>query len=279
MSARRKAASAAWLARNRALHARDVARAAGPNTAAWARDRAGRRAYTLLDEPALRATRRSDTAFVFGSGRSLLAISPAEWQRIAAHDTVSFREFPRQSWVHADYHLTGEVDDLDDYARRLRENPLYAETVFVVQEGWYAVSGNRLVGGRLLPAGARVFRFHRTGRGVYQPPSRSFADGLVHGFNSSISTTNFAVALGWRRIVICGVDLYDKGYFWLDEGETRSYEKPGIEARSRFTSADQIVDTLGRWRELLAPEGVELLVHNPRSLLAAVMPVFSWEAA
>jgi hypothetical protein len=146
-----------------------------------------------------------------------------------------------------------------------------------VQEGWFAISGNRLIGRRLLRPGARVFRFRRTGRGVYAPPSRTFASGLVHGFNSSISTTNFAVVMGWRRIVICGVDLYDKGYFWLDDGETRSYEKPGIVARSRFTSADQIVETLGRWRELLAAEGVELVVHNPRSLLADVMPVFTWE--
>ena len=273
--ARALARAAHW----RLASARDMRRAAGPNTAAWLRDRVRRRSYRLLDEAALRATRRSDTVFLFGSGRSLLDITPGEWQRIAAHDTVSFREFPRQHWVRADYHLTAEVDELDGYARRLRENPLYADSVFVVQEGWLALYGNRLIGRRLLPQSARIFRFRRTGRGVYAPPGRCFADGLVHGFNSSISTTNFAVVMGWKRIVIVGVDLYDKGYFWLEQGETRSYEKPGIEARSRFTGADQIVAVLGRWQELLAPEGIELLVYNPRSLLADVMPVFTWESA
>lgn len=273
--ARALARAAHW----RLASARDMRRAAGPNTAAWLRDRVRHRSYRLLDEAALRATRRSDTVFLFGSGRSLLDITPEEWQRIAAHDTVSFREFPRQHWVRADYHLTAEVDELDGYARRLRENPLYADTVFVVQEGWPAVNGNRLIGNRLLPEGARVFRFRRTGRGIYAPPSRRFADGLVQGVNSSISTTNFAVVMGWKRIVIAGVDLYDKGYFWLDEGELRSYEKPGVTAGSGFATAGQIIETLGRWRTLLAPEGTELYIADGRSLLSAVLPVFDSDGA
>ncbi|HEY8645252.1 MAG TPA: hypothetical protein VIL77_05160 [Gaiellaceae bacterium] len=243
------------------------------NGGLFVQDRVGRRRYRLLSEDQLRATRRSETAFVFGSGRSLLEITPGEWEEIARHDTVSFREFPRQQWVRADYHVTGEVDFLDEYARRLNDNPLYRDTVFVVQEGWLAESGNGLVGRRLLPEQARVFRYHRVARGRYAPPSRRFRDGVVHGFNSSISTTNFAILMGWRRIVLTGIDLYDKGYFWLGESETRAYEKEGVDASMLFTNAERTVSTLGRWRELLQPEGIELLVWNPRSLLAEVLPV------
>jgi hypothetical protein len=279
VTARSKAGSVAWVARQRAAHARDLVRVAVPGTVAWTRDRLARSAYRKLDEAALRATRRSETCFVFGSGRSLLEISPEEWARIGEHDVVSLREFPRQHWIRADYHITGEVDFLDEYAARIVANPLYAETVFVVQQGWLAETGNNLVGRRLLPAGARIFRYRRTARGRYAPPSRQFSQGLVHGFNSSISATNFAVLMGWRRIVLCGIDLYDKGYFWLDEGETRSYEKPGIAVDSLFTNAPDIVTTLGRWRDVLEPEGIELMVYNPRSLLARVLPVFDRSAA
>ena len=99
-------------------------------TSAYARDRVGRRRYRVLSVDELRATRKTDTAFVFGSGRSLVEIGASEWAAIAEFDTFSLREFPRQSWVRADYHLTSEVDELEAYARRLRENPLYADTVF-----------------------------------------------------------------------------------------------------------------------------------------------------
>jgi len=240
---------------------------------AYVRDRIGRRRYRHLSVAELLATRRSDTAFVFGSGRSLLDIGEGEWAAIAEHDTISLREFPRQSWVRADYHLTSEVDRLEEYARRLRENRLYAETVFVVQEGWLAHMGNELIGRGLLAADARVFRFRRTSRGRYGPPSRT-PRKLVHGYNSIFDATNFAAALGFRRVVLVGADYYNKEYFWLREGERRTYEATGIVATERWPQADAIVEMMGRWRRELAARGIELAVYNPRSLLARHLPVF-----
>jgi len=242
---------------------------------AWLRDLRGRRAYRLLSEGELRATRRSNTAFVFGSGRSLVEITAEEWSRIAEHDTISLREFPRQTWVRADYHLTGEVDELDEYARRLRENPLYADAVFVVMGGFIAHMGNELVGRRLLPLGARVFRFRRRSRWRYAPPSRA-PKQLVHGANSIFDAVNFAYALGYRRIVVAGADYYNKEYFWLEPGETRPYE-PNAVADAPWPQAEQVVEMMGRWREIMNADGVELLVYNPRSRLAERLPVFAWE--
>jgi hypothetical protein len=247
-----------------------VARLAG----LWLLDRVGRRWYRQLTEEELRAAKASDTVFVFGSGRSLLDITEAEWHAIGRVDTISLREFPRQEWIRATYHLSSEVDFVDDYARRIRENPLYADTVFVVQGGFRAEAGNELVGRHLLPRGARVFRFRRTSRSAYAPPSRT-PTILVHGYNSIIDATNLAVAIGYRRVVLAGADYYNKEYFWLPEGKTRTYEKPGIEANSLFTGHEPIIAMLGAWSELLAREGIELSVFNPRSLLARRLPVFN----
>lgn len=239
----------------------------------WALDRRGRRAYRLLSVEELRATRRSDTAVVFGSGRSLVELSGADWERLASFATVSLREFPRQRWVRADYHLTSEVDFVDEYAARIRDNPLYAETVFVVQEGFKAERGNELVGRRLLPVGARLFRFRRR-HSRTGPPSASFRDGLVHGPSSIFDAVNFAYLLGARRIVLAGVDLYNKEYFWLETGERRPYEKEAAQADPGFVGAAEIVALMATWRDALASAGVELSVLNPRSLLAGTLPVF-----
>jgi hypothetical protein len=240
----------------------------------WTVDRRGRSDYRVLSEPELRSVKTSDTAFVFGSGRSLLEITASEWEAIGRSDVVSLREFPRQEWVRPTFHLSSEVDFIDEYAQRIRENPLYANTVFVVQGGFRAEAGNELIGRRLLPRGARIFRFRRASRSAYSPPSRT-PRVLVHGYNSIIDATNLAVALGYRRIVLAGADYYNKEYFWLPEGETRTYEKPGIEADSLFTGHQPIVHMLGDWSDLLAKEGVELSVFNPRSLLAQRLPVFN----
>ncbi len=245
------------------------------HAAMYARDCVGRRRYRLLSEEELLATRTSDTAFVFGSGRSLLDVGEDEWAAIARCNTISLREFPRQRWVRADYHVTGEIDLVDDYARRIRENPLYADAVFVVQEGFISVRANELVGRGLLPHGARVFRYSRRDRARNAPPSRSPRE-LVHGYNSMFDATNLAVALGYRRIVLAGADYYNKEYFWLSPDEQRAYEKPGIRADEAWPQAEPIVAMLGDWHDLLAPEGVQLFVHNPRSLLASRLPVFAW---
>jgi hypothetical protein len=243
---------------------------------AFGLDRLGRSSYQLLSTDELLATRTSDTAFVFGSGRSLHDITAEQWGRISSCNTISMREFPRQSWVRADYHVTGEVDFVDEYAQRLRDNPLYARTVLVVQGGFRAEAGNQLVGRRLLPRGARVYRYRRTSRGVSVPPSPSFDSGLVHGYNSSFDAVNLAYVLGFRSIVLAGVDLYNKEYFWLPAGEARTYEKTPLQASDPFAGARPIVAMMGDWHDVLASKGVALSVFNPRSLLTERLPVYAF---
>jgi len=232
-----------------------------------------------LSADELRASRRSDTAFIFGSGKSLLEIPPEEWDRIADHDTIGFSQFQEQRSVRVDYHLVAEALNLERYVALFRENPLYASTIYVVQEGLLAHVGNEIVGRRLLPPGSRIFRFHRRARGRYEDPSTSFARGVVHGYNSSISTTNFALLSGWTRIVLVGIDLYDKEYFYLPWGAPAEGERWGRKASDRFPSADLVVEYFRRWQPIAAAAGVSLEVHNPRSLLAEALNVFSWDTA
>ena len=80
--------------------------------------------------------------------------------------------------------------------------------------------------------------------------------------------------MGYERIVLAGADYYDKGYFWLDEGESRAYDDPRFPATRPWPYAEVIVEMMGRWREIMARDGVELTVYNPRSLLARTLPVF-----
>src|SRR5579864_4865841 len=54
----------------------------------WLRSLGARRAYAFLDEEELRASRRSDTVFIFGSGSSLNEIPDLEWRQFERHDTL-----------------------------------------------------------------------------------------------------------------------------------------------------------------------------------------------
>jgi hypothetical protein len=249
-------------------------------------ERAHRGRYVLLTEDGLRATRRSDRVFVFGSGYSLNEITAAEWGAIAAHDTFSFNYFPHQRFVRADYHMVGELvtgndlrrsewePALREYAGLIAGNPHYEHTVVLLQAGWSAFQSNRLVALELLRPGTRIFRYRRTARGVYRPPSTSFAEGLVHGAATLVGCVNFAVLMGWREIVLTGVDLADSRYFWLPYDATRA-DMVGIVAHDQpYPMVQPLIAHLAQWVPLLAARGIRLSVYNPRSLLTAVMPTF-----
>jgi|SRR5579884_837555 len=263
----------------------DDLRAARLRVAPWMRSLVGRRVYHMLDEEELSATRRSDTLFVLGSGASLNDISDREWRLMERHDTLGFNWFVHQEFVRCDYHLIRGIPDTDrdpavwrpqlaEYFELLRTNPRFAGTVYLVHGGFRAINGNRAIGYRYLPEGSRVFRW-RSNR-LRSLPSTSFRQGLVHGESTLQECVNFGFLLGWRHIVLVGVDLYDRRYFWLRPDEVRSVD------RARGAGADQaharaasgMVEALGVWRAWLESRGVQLLVHNPRSLLAGTLPVY-----
>lgn len=271
--------------RTRGSDVRSALRVQPVRVAPWLVALAARRRYRTLSEHELSRTRRSDTIFVFGSGSSINELTPGELRRFEEHQTLGFNWFVHQEFVRMDYHLIRGIPDtdldlsvwkpqLDEYFRLIRGNPRYTDTVFLVQTGYRAINGNRTLGYRYLPAGSRVFLWRTNTRATM--PSRSFADGLVHANSTLEECVNFAYLVGWRRIVLVGVDLYDRRYFWLDEDETRSVDvrRDATAEHPHSRASSGMVELLGRWRAAFAREGVELEVYNPRSLLAAVLPVY-----
>ena len=252
----------------------------------WLLNLLNQHSYRRVSEEELRAERKGETAFIFGSGYSINDISPAEWEHFEQHDTISFNTFVYQDKVRIDYHLIREIGgatsdpatlmlEINEYAGLLHSNPRYAGSLMLVQGGWTAIGGNTLVGRKLLPQRNRLFRFRNRRRGRLSLPSRSFSEGLEHGPSALVDCLNFAYILGWRRMILVGVDLYDRRYFWLGYDETREEDRDRAASHSdRHNPANAVVPFVGRWREFFATEGIELSVYNPRSLLAEVLPVY-----
>jgi hypothetical protein len=121
----------------------------------------------------------------------------------------------------------------------------------------------------------RVFRYRRIAKGVYRPPTRSLGEGLVAGTGSLASCVNLGVVMGFREIVLAGVDLRDSRYFWLPPDVARPdlAQNQGVGHSDPHPRGTQIAEFMGRWGRLLEAEGIRLSVLNPESLLADVLPV------
>ena len=261
---------------------------------AWLRDRIARRRYHALSPEQAGVARKSDTVFVFGSGASLNEIAPEEWDHFRAHDVFGFNAFYRQNWIPIDFHLlrVGIYGSLrwrpyaEEVSGHLRDNPRFAATIFVLQGEYLGHFCNQLTGYGYLPAGVRVLRYH-TARDD-GPATRRIADGIRHTTGTLADAVNVAYCLGWKRIVLVGVDLYDSRYFYLPPDTTPGLdERSGLLGPSEFntyrgirydqthsTARHGVVDLMRAWRADFNREGVELFVHNPRSLLAEVLPVY-----
>lgn len=235
-----------------------------------------------LSETDLRSLRKSDTVFVFGSGASLNDISAAEWRHIEGHDTFGFNWFVHQRFVRCDFHLIRQIADSNERSVwepqtreyfRLLEAQQFRDTVLIVQHELRARGLNLAFELGVFPLARRVFTYRTSGS---RQLSKSFAGGLSHGSSTLLDTVNAAFLAGWTSIVLVGIDLYDRRYFWLPEGETRPVDRArgatAAEAHSQASAG--LTETLSAWAAELERSGVRMSVYNPRSLLAEKLPMY-----
>lgn len=263
---------------------------------AWVRNRMARRDYNLLTETQAAQLRRSDTVFVFGSGYSLNGIPDAGWAHIAAHDVFGFNAFYYQQWVPVQFHLLrgglyGELrwrQYANEVVENIRTNERYRDTVFVMQEEFLASFTNQLIGHRLFPRAKGVLRY-ATAREPGTLPTTSIRDGLRHQAGTLSDAVNCAFCLGWRHIVLAGVDLYDSRYFWLPPDQTTTVDRANATVigspvnllggnrydERHYTTRNGVVELMVEWHEFFARQGVRLSVYNPQSLLAGALPVYA----
>lgn len=251
--------------------------------------------YRWLSEDELKGRRKSDTVFIFGSGYSLNEISEIEWRRLAEHDVFGFSGFIYQDFIRTDFHLIRGWDEgqrglkgwfrsADTYAGQFNGNSRFADAILLLQGDYTSTFCNTLIGfGMLRPGQAYRYRTNWTLDGR---PSTQLARGVVHACGTLSDAVNVAFLLGWKSIVLVGVDLYDSRYFWGPNDATLALDDSGRHVpamrtprgvgwnESHRTAQTGIVELMRLWREMFRVHGVELSVYNPRSLLVSVLPVY-----
>lgn len=256
----------------------------------------GARNYHVLSEPEIRTTPKSDTLFILGSGYSLNDITPEQWREISKHDTLGFTGSVYQKWIPLDYHLVrgwGEgatlgvdwVNNARSYADLLEGNPFFKNTILLLQGEYFGHFCNTLLGYNLLRSGRSVYRY-RTARG-FGPPTSNLSQGIRHITGTLSDVVNFAYCVGWKKVVLLGVDLYDNRYFWLKSDETwkidyatgkghpdKVNDRGGRYDQDHPTVKNGILPLIENWKPYFDQAGIELSVYNPKSLLASVLPVY-----
>src|SRR5262249_37604909 len=162
----------------------------------------------------------------------------------------------------------------EEFTGVLNANPHCEQTIFLVQGEYFAQFCNQLIGYRYLKPGSRIFRY--TTARADGPPTRSFDEGIRHTVGTLCDAVNAAACLGWRHIVLVGVDLYDSRYFWLGADETYGLDESTgrlVPAKVNLrghgptdrhnTARNGVVDLMGEWQHDLRARGISMSVYNP----------------
>jgi hypothetical protein len=243
----------------------------------------------------------SETVFILGSGQSINKITPQRWEVIKANDTIALNNWLVHPFVPKFYCF-------DSAPRTSRSEPgLEAGYDFLLKNIWSRATDYRrtikivsnlrrgkgcqivrelpsewrenLYFGRTPPVVARtkseftaMVRYYKA-RGTFAQLSRS---RNLFKYNSILVTClSVAIRLGYRRIVLCGVDLSSNHYFYHDPHffpETaevslapREEQHDTVVAKSWLVPIDEMLIVIRD--EILQPSGIELYVESTSSLL------------
>jgi hypothetical protein len=189
----------------------------------------------LLETLDLQSLRASDTLFMLGSAWSINDISDPRWKIIGKHDSIGLNFWPAHPFVPRFFHFENIAYDdhpvMHDAFQSLltRRAAAYANTVKIVtnvepverRQMFFElpeVLKKNLYAGFSMPVVARNEDELRAGIrymrsiGAFSPRAKT-AWFFKYG-GSVIGTMTLAVLMGYKRIVLCGVDLNRQEYFY-----------------------------------------------------------------
>jgi hypothetical protein len=257
--------------------------------------------------------RTSDTVFVLGTGASINAYQPEWWDVIRRHDSISMNFFLLHDHVPT-FHVMEDLQGIRTALlnHRYVEKGDYRGVPLILKTQLTNLSAGR-VKARLdnlaaLPpevhsnayfsvdvlAAARTMEeleasYRISARWGLWRPKRRFL--LLTKQGGSISyIVNLAVRAGYRRVVLCGVDLNHTEYFY--DSRRAELEAAGVPVPIN-DQIGQVHDTndptqkpmkmhdiiLAMRRAVLNPAGITILVGSETSALYPDLGRFDWEDA
>jgi hypothetical protein len=262
----------------------------------WARDlrrdRAARKRLRipLLNQVDLRQYKKSDSLCILASGSSINQISAERWAMIAQMDTAGINFWLFHPFVPRMYFFEalapGDRIARDELFFQLasRRAAEYADTLKVATTLPLELKCPPQWQGHLytyepIPVPARTQAEFRSGlkyllrKGMFRPQTR--IQRLFKQATSVSSLVALGVAMRYRRIILCGVDLQHSQYFFQDAdlypGSACVEFMPQHQPHKTNVAVPwylPLTDVLPIFREIvLDPLGIEILVENKSSAL------------
>lgn len=252
----------------------------------------------------LKKNKKSDKLFIFGSGSSLNDISEISWKQINKFDTLGFNGSFHLKKVHFTYHilragtedpkiedpnkLINEIHYAKYLVKKINSNAYLRHTIFLFSSGISQHFPNLLLGYKMWNFYNLIYQYNTNKFEKY--PKGNLHRGLIHKIGTLVDAISFGYHMGYKEIILTGVDLYNNQYFWAPEGKTVTFSAKkkkelfmnqtirGINASAPHNTVNNgIINYLIDWNIYFKKKGIKLFVFNPKSLLNKTLPVFKFK--
>jgi len=241
--------------------------------------------------------KKSETLVILGSGESINKISEEEYNKLKLCDTFAMNFWCYHSFVPDFYCFEGfygSIDSFNLWKSRVNSEQ-YSNTIFMGNaRGVYKTLGNLAESFLTFPENVQRTLIYYKCNPIFVSQRQQFGDKHIKRFKSSKSPTGpfqtfkgslsiaiqFGYIMGYKRLVLYGVDLNNSGYFWKnwnivshiktnagkvdkdlhDTAKETKFSK-GIQSYIYFISEN-----------IFKPKGILLQVANKNSLLYPTIP-------
>jgi hypothetical protein len=255
----------------------------------------------IMDDSILKY-KKSDTVFILGSGPSINRLDDSFFQKVREHDSIGFNFWFAHKFVPSIYMFQIAIDwsyepmvnifydrsqnykdvpflfrgsgvakgKIDFQDKRLE--PLLQKEVYFLNE--YPIHSGCSIDIDLLIEHARILGMMDFGRiGTLVPKWRGTL-GLI---------VSLCYQMGYKKIVLCGMDMQDNKHFWDFPEYADIQEKYGLYDMStgitnmtcKDYSANTVPDYIYKLKDwMFKQNGVELYVANQQTILYPAIPVY-----
>ena len=230
---------------------------------------------------------------IFGSGSSINNISDREWTILNEnYDSIGFNHFYHCKKIKLTYYVIREFQTFEpkikyfnkrlksifnlkhfkNVVKKIDENKNLKKTNFIYLNDYK--SGTAFIMYHLLKKKYRTLGFYSNliNREKVLPISENFK-AIPHGKATLIDAINISYLLGYKKIILAGVDLYDRRYFFLNKDETRGIDKLRGANFSDKHNTSHLIDKMEKLSNEYNKKGISLFILNEKSLLNKNLPI------
>lgn len=253
----------------------------------------------------------SNTIFVMGSGYSINSISEKGWKVIEQNDSFGFNTWILHPHIPTYYGL--EVPLFEDYFNAIinrfnEKKDLYRETPLFIQYQHFLKTVYSLE--KLQLANEKIYyfapyTFHTTNKKLLQKAISNFLDqknpnlgNVIHYAGSLSYVIMMSYIMGYKEIVLMGIDLNDPRYWFMKDGidkQAKAFAEmhqkyTNITGRSKQGGKHATIDRkftslygslpIDEYLKILKKElnkrGVKLYIGNEKSKLFPLLPLYEF---